>query len=163
MTKQDNFVPKDSVPLPPANADVLTTACDYCTVACGYKVYRWPVGKEGGAKASQNALKADFPHQAMMGAWVSPAMHNVVTFKGKPHHVVVVPDKDATVVNVGGNHSIRGGTLAEKCYNPGNRTRERLQHPMIRLNGQLTTVSWDLATEVMADISKYIIAKYGEH
>lgn len=163
MSNQDNYTPKDFVPLPPKDADVLTTACDYCTVACGYKVYRWPVGKEGGAKASQNALKVDFPHQTMMGAWVSPVQHNVVSFQGKQHHVVVVPDKEATVVNPGGNHSIRGGTLAEKCFNPGNRTRERLMHPMIRVNGQLTPVSWDLATEVMADISKYILAKYGEH
>lgn len=163
MSKIEDYIAKDFVPLPPKNADVLTTACDYCTVACGYKVYRWPVGKDGGSKASENAIKADFPHQNMLGAWVSPAQHNVVSFKGKPHHVVVVPDKDATVVNPGGNHSIRGGTLAEKCFNPGNRTRERLQYPMIRVNGKLTRVSWDLATEVMADISKYIIAKYGEH
>jgi len=163
MSHHDKYTAPNSVPLPPADAEMFTTACDYCTVACGYKVYRWPVGKDGGAKASQNALKSDFPHQAMMGAWVSPSQHNVVNVNGRPHHVVVVPDKDATVVNVGGNHSIRGGTLAEKCFNPDNRTRERLQYPMIRLNGTLTQVSWNLATDVMADISKYIIAKYGEH
>ncbi len=163
MSKPDEYLSSNSVPLPPQDADVLTTACDYCTVACGYKVYRWPVGKEGGAKASENALGADFPHQMMMGAWASPAQHNVVSYRDQPHHVVVIADKDATVVNPGGNHSIRGGTLAEKCYNPSNRTRERLQHPMIRVNGKLTPVSWDLATEVMADISQYIIAKYGEH
>lgn len=163
MSNDEKYTAKNFVPLPPKDADVFTTACDYCTVACGYKVYRWPMGKEGGAKAAQNAFKTDFPHQTMLGGWVSPAQHNVVSFKGKPHHVVVVPDREATVVNVGGNHSIRGGTLAEKCYNPENRTRERLQQPMIRVNGKLTPVSWDLATEVMADISKYIIAKYGEH
>jgi len=163
MKKQIGNIEMDRVPLPPRDADVFTTACDYCTVACGYKVYRWPVGRQGGQSASQNALKADFPQKSIMGAWVSPHQHNVVTHNGKPHHVVVVPDKDATVVNVGGNHSIRGGTLAEKCYNPDNRTRERLQRPMIRVNGKLTPVSWDLATEAMADISQYIIAKYGEH
>ena len=47
------YVNKDSVPLPPPDADVLTTACDYCVVACGYKVYRWPVGKAGGPKAEE--------------------------------------------------------------------------------------------------------------
>jgi len=57
MNKQDKYVAKDFVPLPPNDADVLTTACDYCTVACGYKVYRWPVGKDGGSNAAQNALK----------------------------------------------------------------------------------------------------------
>ena len=155
--------PEDHIPLPPSDADVFTTACDYCTVACGYKVYRWPTGKQGGMAAKDNAFKVDFPHQQMFGAWVSPSQHNVVNYKGRPHHVVVVPDKDATVVNNGGNHSIRGGTLAQKCYNPSNRTSERLLYPMIRVRGTLMPVSWDLATGVMADISKYIIAKYGEH
>ena len=92
-----------------------------------------------------------------MTSWVSPAQYNVVTHKGQKHHVIVVPDKDATVVNVGGNHSIRGGTLGQKCYNPDTATRERLTSPMIRVNGKLTPVSWDLATEAMADISKYIL------
>lgn len=163
MSKNDKHIAFDRIPLPPKDAEVLTTACDYCTIACGYKVYRWPVGKEGGPQASQNALKADFPHQAMMTSWVSPAQYNVVTHKGQKHHVIVVPDKDATVVNVGGNHSIRGGTLGQKCYNPDTATRERLTSPMIRVNGKLTPVSWDLATEAMADISKYILAKHGEH
>jgi len=161
--KPDSMIVPDQVPLPPKNAEVFTTACDYCTVACGYKVYRWPVGKDGGARASENALKADFPHRTMMGPWVNPNQHNVISHKGKPHHVVIVPDRDATVVNPGGNHSIRGGTLAQKCFNPDKKTRDRLQHPMIRVNGKLTPVSWDLATDVMADISKYILSKYGEH
>ncbi|MEW6514620.1 MAG: arsenate reductase (azurin) large subunit [Pseudomonadota bacterium] len=163
MSKNERYIAADHIPLPPKDAEVFTTACDYCTIACGYKVYRWPVGKEGGPAAGQNALKADFPHQNMMTAWVSPAQYNVVSHKGKPHNVIVVPDKDATVVNVGGNHSIRGGTLGQKCFNPNNKTSERLQHPMIRVNGKLTPVSWDLATEAMADISKYVLAKYGEH
>ncbi|WP_127477732.1 arsenate reductase (azurin) large subunit [Sulfurivermis fontis] len=153
----------EQVPLPPKNADVLTTACDYCTIACGYKVYRWPVGKDGGMKASQNAYGVDFPTGQMMGKWASPSQHNIVSHNGKPHHVVVIPDFDTKAVNMGGNHSIRGGTIAQKCFNPENRTRERLQHPMIRVNGKLTPVSWDLATDVMADISKYVIKKHGEH
>ena len=37
------YIPETNVPLPPKNAEVITTACDYCIVACGYKVYRWPV------------------------------------------------------------------------------------------------------------------------
>ncbi|MBN8477888.1 MAG: arsenate reductase (azurin) large subunit [Burkholderiales bacterium] len=155
---------KDYVPLPPKNAEVFTTACDYCTVACGYKVYRWPVGREGGQQASQNAVGVDFPNALMnSAAWVSPSQHNIVRHQGRPHHVVVIPDRDSKVVNVGGNHSVRGGTLAQKCYNPDNRTSERLLYPMIRVRGTLMPVSWDLATEVMADISKYVIAKYGEH
>lgn len=163
MSNENVFTPQDQVPLPPRDAAVFTTACDYCTVACGYKVYRWPTGRDGAPTAAGNALKSDFPHQNIMGAWASPAQHNIVQFQGKPHHVLVVPDRDAKVVNVGGNHSIRGGTLAQKCYNPATKTRERLSSPMIRVNGVLTPVSWDLATDVMADISKYVLAKFGEH
>ncbi len=154
---------KDHVPLPPKNAEVLTTACDYCTVACGYKVYRWPVGREGGASADENALGVDFPSDRFMGPWISPSQHNIVRYRGKPHHVAVIPDWETKAVNPSGTHSIRGGTLAQKCYNPENRTSERLLYPMIRVRGTLMPVSWDLATEVMADISKYILEKYGEH
>ncbi|MCF8167174.1 MAG: hypothetical protein K9K38_06980 [Rhodoferax sp.] len=68
----------------------------------------------------------------------------MVSYEGKKHHVVVVPDEDATVVNMGGNHSIRGGTLAEKCFNPENRTRERLQTPMIRVAGSMVPWSYHM-------------------
>ena len=72
------YVPEDSVPLPPKHADQLTTACDYCIVACGYRVYRWPVGSgDGGLTAAENALGVDFPTHALQ-AWVAPAQHNVV-------------------------------------------------------------------------------------
>lgn len=163
ITNPFGVATRESVPLPPKDADVLTTACDYCTIACGYKIYRWPVGREGGAEAGNNAYGVDFPHGQIYGAWASPSQHNIVSHNGKPHHVIVVADRDTTAVNPQGNHSIRGGTIAQKCFNPTNRTRERLQHPMIRVNGKLEPVSWDLATDVMTDISKYILAKYGEH
>ncbi len=32
------FQPEDRVPLPPKDAEVLTTCCDYCVMACGYKI-----------------------------------------------------------------------------------------------------------------------------
>ena len=37
------YIPENDIPLPPKDAEVISTACDYCIVACGYKVYRWPV------------------------------------------------------------------------------------------------------------------------
>ncbi len=153
---------KDSVPLPPKNAEVLTTACDYCIVACGYKIYRWPVGREGGPKASQNALGVDYPVAPMSGKWISPNMHNVVSHNGRPHNVVVMPDGDATVVNIGGGHSVRGGALAQKCYNPTTPTRDRLKSPMIRVYDTLMPVDWDTALDVAAELSTYVIDKYGE-
>ena len=56
-----DYIPETNVPLPPKDAEVLSTACDYCIVACGLKVYRWPVaggrngGRNGGPKADENA------------------------------------------------------------------------------------------------------------
>ncbi len=157
------YLPEDRVPLPPADAKVSTTACDYCIVACGYKVYTWPLGKEGGPKAAQNALKVNFPAGVSTGKWISPNMHNVVYVDGRPHHVIVVPDGDAKVVNVGGNHSIRGGALAQKCYNPNKPSQERLLHPMMRVRGTLQPISWETAFEIMAGVSRHVLDRHGEH
>ncbi len=68
--------------LPPRHADIITTACDYCVVACGYKVYRWPVSSPpGGAKADQNAFGLDFPTSTLQ-LWVAPQQHNIVQHNG---------------------------------------------------------------------------------
>jgi arsenite oxidase large subunit len=158
----DKYVPQDSVPLPPPDANVHTTACDYCIVACGYNAYTWPVsGESGGPAADENAFGVDFP-SSVLGAWVSPNQHNIVSVDGEPHHVVIVPDFNSAVVNKGGNHSIRGGTLALKPYNPDTPTRDRLLYPQIRVNGELTRVDWDTALDVMAAVSKYVLANHGE-
>ncbi|MBQ37167.1 MAG: arsenite oxidase large subunit, partial [Gemmatimonadaceae bacterium] len=154
---------EDRIPLPPTDADVLTTACDYCIVACGYKIYRWPVGTEGGPKASENALACDFPRAIMQGNWISPNMHNIVQHEGRDHHVVIVGDGDTEVVNVGGDHSIRGGTIAKKCYNPKTPTKDRLQTPLLRVNGELVPISWDQATDIFAGVSQHVIDKHGAH
>ncbi|MFQ5434839.1 MAG: arsenate reductase (azurin) large subunit [Anaerolineae bacterium] len=158
----DKYTPLDNIPLPPPTANVHTTACDYCIVACGYKAYTWPIdGENGGPQAEENALGRSFP-STTLGAWVSPNQHNIVSVDNKPHHVLVLPDFESTVVNVGGNHSIRGGTLALKCFNENAPTRDRLQYPQIRVNGELTRVDWDTATDVMAAVSKHVLANYGE-
>ena len=158
------YIPEEKVPLPPKGADVLTTACDYCVVACGYKVYRWPVagGKQGGSKASQNAFNADFPVEPL-GPWVAPNQHNIVLHKGQPHHVVIIPDKEAKFVNPDGDSSIRGGAIAQKCYNPQTPTRDRLKMPLMRIYGVLMPVPWDFALEAAAEIGKYVIAKHGSN
>ncbi|MFQ5742916.1 MAG: molybdopterin-dependent oxidoreductase, partial [Acidobacteriota bacterium] len=153
---------KDRVPLPPPDAKVVTTACDYCVVGCGYKAYVWPDGKEGGPRAHENAFGIDFPAPALSGRWVSPNQHNFCLVGGKKHHVVVLPDGDATVVNRGGNHSIRGGCLALKVYNPEGPTEDRLQHPLLRVKGELTPISWDLAFDIMAAVSRHVIDTFGE-
>jgi len=154
------YTPTDRVPLPPRDAEVLTTACDYCIVACGYKVYRWPLGKEGGPKAIQNAFGIDFP-VATLQEWVSPTQHNVVMHQGRQHNVIVLPDKQTKAVNFNGDSSIRGGTIAQKCYNPSTPTKDRLQAPLMRIYDTLMPVSWDLALDVAAEVGKHVIAKHG--
>ncbi|MBI2900606.1 MAG: hypothetical protein HYY17_10500, partial [Planctomycetes bacterium] len=74
--KTQDYKPQDRVPLPPPDAKVYTTACDYCIVACGYRVYVWPEGREGGPKARDNALGIDFPVPPLSGFWMSPNQHS---------------------------------------------------------------------------------------
>ncbi len=148
--------------LPPRNAKVTTTACDYCVVGCGYKVYTWPVGTSGGSSASENALGVDFPVAVLSGKWISPNMQNIVMIRQAPHHVLVIPDSDTRVVNVGGDHSVRGGTLSQKLYNAGKPTKDRLQHPQIRVDDRLFPIPWDDALNLVADLSRYVLDKYSE-
>ncbi|MEM8596967.1 MAG: arsenate reductase (azurin) large subunit, partial [Pseudomonadota bacterium] len=156
------YVPEESVPLPPPDAEVLSTACDYCIVACGYKVYRWPVrgGRNGGPAAADNAFGEDFP-VSPLGPWIAPNMHNLVLHNGEPHHIVIIPDKDTEFVNYSGNSSIRGGALAQKVYNPQTPTRDRLTSPMVRMFGVLMPVTWDFALDIAAEVGNYVLEKHG--
>ncbi len=150
-----------TVPLPPADAKVVTTACDYCVVGCGYKAYVWPEGLEGGSQAAENALGVDYPVDVASGQWISPNEHGHCMVDGERHHLVVLPDPDATVVNPGGNHSIRGGCLAKKPWDPKGETRDRLKSPMLRVDGTLQPISWTDAIEILAEISQYVLDHHG--
>jgi len=155
------YLPEDKAPLPPKHAEILTTCCDYCVVACGYKVYRWPVGSgEGGTKASENAFNTDFPSNALQD-WVAPAQHNIVMHDSAPHNVVITPDKDTKAVNVNGDSSMRGGLIAQKCYNPKTPTRDRLSMPLLRINGTLQPVPWDFALDIAAKVGNHVIKEHG--
>ncbi|MFV2033743.1 MAG: molybdopterin-dependent oxidoreductase, partial [Halocynthiibacter sp.] len=157
------YIPEQNLPLPPPDAEVITTACDYCIVACGYKVYRWPVAgdKNGGPKAEQNAFGEDFPVE-VLGSWVAPNQHNIVLHEDQPNHVVILPDKDTKAVNLNGDSSVRGGCIAQKCYNPQKPTRDRLSSPMMRIYGILQPVPWDFALDVAAEVAQHVISKHGE-
>ncbi len=151
-----------SVPLPPVDARVVTTACEYCPVACGYKAFIWPLGADGGPAASENALGVDLPTGPLSGRWVSPSMHTVVDIDDRAHNVIILPDPDADVVNVGGNHSVRGGTLAMKLFRQDGPTGDRLQHPLLRVNGTLQPIPWDAAIDIVAEMIGHTVAQYGE-
>ena len=152
---------KDLIPLPPPDAEEISTACDYCSIGCGYRVYRWPVGKNGGPRQNENALNINFPAAGLSGNWISPAMHNVIKHNGMDHNIVVLPDPAMSVVNIEGDHSIRGGALAQKLYNPNSPTRDRLKKPMIRINGKLREIEWNDAINIFASLSQYAIDKFG--
>lgn len=154
------YIPDQDSPLPPVSAEILTTACDYCVVACGYKVYRWPVGLSGGPLAHQNAFGIDFPSYALQ-AWVAPTQHNIVSHNGQPHHIVIIPDKETDVVNKKGDSSLRGGTIAQKVYNPNRATKDRLKHPLMRIDGRLQKVSWEFALDIAAAVNQYAIECFG--
>lgn len=156
------YIPEDRVPLPPPNAKVFTTACDYCIVGCGYKAYRWPLGTEGGPKGKDNAFGVDFPTDALSGFWPGTNNHNVVMVNGMPHNVMVLADGDIGAVNLGGDHSIRGGAIAQKCYNPQKPTGDRLKRPMVRIFDTLMPVSWDFALDIAAELSQYVLDNYAE-
>lgn len=149
------------VPLPPADAKVVTTACDYCIVACGYRVYTWPDGTEGGADANDNALGVDFPVEQLSGQWISPNQHSKCIVDGKKHNVAIIADAESDVVNTNGNHSVRGGCLAKKVFSPDGLTKDRLSQPQMRIGGKLQPVSWELALDVMAELSQHILKKFG--
>ncbi|MEZ6151857.1 MAG: arsenate reductase (azurin) large subunit [Pirellulaceae bacterium] len=159
MADKNNISP--IVPLPPTDAKVHTTACDYCVVGCGYKVYTWPLGTSGGTQADENALAMDYPTYEFSGQWISPNAHSQCVVDGQEHHVAVIADSDLSVVNKDGNHSVRGGCLAKKVYAPQGPTSDRLKQPMMRIGGKLQAVSWELAVDVMAEVSQYIIDKFG--
>ncbi len=141
---------------------MVTTACEYCPVACGYKAYIWPQGTDGGPAAGENALGVDFPVGPLTGRWPSPNMHTVVTIDQRLHNVLLLPDPDADVVNVAGNHSVRGGTLALKLYRSDGLTRDRLQQPLLRVNGTLQPIPWEAAIGIIATMIEHVVADYGE-
>jgi len=151
-----------TVPVPPPNAAVHTTCCEYCPVACGYRVYTWPVGHEGGQAASDNALGVDYPQAALTGGWPTENMHNVTVIDGRQHNVLIVPDATTQAVNIGGTHSVRGGAIAQKIWSPTGRTADRLQRPLLRVNGQLVPISWDMALDLVADLSTYVLQEWDE-
>ena len=73
------------VPIPPVDAERRNTVCQFCIVGCGYRVYKWPEGREGGPAPRDNALGLDLREPLPPNsAWIAPAMHRVITERGRP-------------------------------------------------------------------------------
>ena len=137
------------------------TVCQFCIVGCGYRVYKWPLGQEGGPKPSENALGADFTRpQPAFGAWISPNMHSVVSDRdGSRHHVVIIPDADCRVND--GLASVRGGGLAQTLYAPDRPTRARLSSPLLDEGEGFRRAGWDEAVDLGARVIKAVLDRWG--
>lgn len=154
-------MPVARTPIPPANAQALDTVCQFCIVGCGYKVYKWPEGADGGPSPSQNAFAADLSgQQPPDGPWVAPSMHTVVTeHDGRRYNVVIAPDDDCHVNS--GLSSVRGGGLAATLYAPDRPTRARLSTPLLREGARHEATSWDEAVETGARVVKAVMDRWG--
>ncbi len=149
------------VPLPPKTAKTFRTVCQFCIVGCGYKVFKWPEGKDGGPTPGANALGVDFREpQGPDGTWISPNMHTVVTDKdGSRHSVAIVADKDCQVNS--GMASVRGGGLAQTLFAPDRETRARLAKPQLLGATGHTDATWDEAVDLGARVIKAVIDRWG--
>jgi arsenite oxidase large subunit len=154
------FLGQDELPVPPRSAKVHTSACQYCNVGCGYKIYTWPVADTPKSHASGGP----FPI-GPLGDWISPAMVTRARVDGKDSYVAVVPDPDC-IVNKG-DHSPRGGTNALTVYttrkHPLTNPQERHLYPQVRdrRGGKLRRVSWTEALDRVADAIKTALDKRG--
>jgi arsenite oxidase large subunit len=143
------FLGQDQLPVPPRSAKVHTSACQYCNVGCGYKIYTWPV---------RDTPERTSKPEGALGDWVAPTFVTRARVDGKDSYVAVVPDKDC-IVNKG-DHSPRGGTNALTVYttrrHPLANATERHLYPQVRdsRGGPLRRVSWNEALDRVADAIK---------
>ena len=149
------------VPVPPADAERRNTVCQFCIVGCGYRVFKWPEGREGGLEPRENALGLDLreplpPHSD----WIAPSMHRIVTERdGRRFHVAIVPDSKCSVNH--GLSSVRGAGLAQTLYAPDQETKARLHVPMVLGPQRHERVSWEEAVDLGARIVKAVIDRWG--
>jgi arsenite oxidase large subunit len=149
------------VPLPPPDCEKFQTVCQFCIVGCGYRVFKWPVGKDGGPTPERNAFGADFRRaQPANGDWISPLMHTVVTERdGRRHNIAIVADRECSVN--GGLASVRGGGLAQTLYAPDRPTRVRLKKPLLASRDGLVEIGWNEAVDLGARVVKAVIDRWG--
>ena len=150
-----------SVPLPPRDAKTFTTVCQFCIVGCGYRVYKWPEGRDGGTAPDKNAFGIDLgKQQPVDGVWIAPSNHTVITEKdGKRYNIAIVSDDDCRVNS--GMASVRGGGMATAVYAPDKPTKTRLKTPLIHTGKGHEAISWDEAGDLGAAVIKAVIDRWG--
>jgi len=153
----------DRLPIPTKDARVQSVVCHYCIVGCGYHAISWPVDKQGGTAASENAFGTDLTQQqgAEADAWYSPSMYNIVKQDGRDVHLVIKPDKDCVVNS--GLASIRGARMGENSYSTVTGTQNRrLTDPLVWRYGDLKPTSWDDAIGLVAEVTRRVVEAQGE-
>ena len=157
-----SFTPQDQVPLPPPDADVITTCCDYCIVACGYKVYRWPAdGPNGGPKRKENALGLNFPLRPGQGGWVGPNQFTQLTGKA---NCTISPW--CPITRPGWSMSWRT-QRSRRLYRAESLQPEQTdQRPPAKTDGadqrQADPGKLDFAMDIAAEVGLHAIRKHGE-
>ena len=149
------------VPIPPADAERRNTVCQFCIVGCGYRVLKWPEGREGGAAPEENALGLDLREPLPPNSdWIAPSMHRVVTERdGRRFHVAILPDGTCSVNH--GLASVRGAGLAQTLYAPDQETKARLHVPMILGPRRHERTSWEEAVDLGARVVKAVMDRWG--
>jgi arsenite oxidase large subunit len=153
----------DRLPIPPRDARVHNVTCHFCIVGCGYRAYSWPVNRQGGNAASQNAFGVNLGEQQgpETTAWFSPSMYNIVRQDGQDVHLVIKPDADCVVNS--GLGSIRGARMAELSYSATTGTlAARLTDPTVWRYGALSPTSWEDATALVAEVTRRVVEEQGE-
>ena len=149
------------VPIPPADAERRNTVCQFCIVGCGYRVLKWPEGREGGAAPEENALGLDLREPLPPNSdWIAPSMHRVITERdGRRFHVAILPDGKCSVNH--GLASVRGAGLAQTLYAPDQETKARLHVPMILGPQRHERMRWEEAVDLGARIVKAVMDRWG--
>lgn len=152
---------QDRITLPPVGAQRTDMTCHFCIVGCGYHVYKWPEGTEGGRAPAENALGLDFRKQLpTLTVAPRPAMTNIVTDRnGSRHNIMIIPDQNCVVNN--GLNSTRGSKMASYMYNANSFTRDRLLNPRLYIGNQWVDTDWDSAMRIYAGVVKRTLDKDG--
>lgn len=153
--------PVAPIPLPPLDAQRFETVCQFCIVGCGYKVFKWPVGRDGGPQAEGNALGLDLRQPLPAFAdWIAPLMHSIVSDRdGRRFNVVIMPDRECQVNE--GLSSVRGGGQAQTLFAPDRATKARLSSPLISRGGGPVPLSWEAAVDLGARVIKAVMDRWG--
>ncbi len=141
------------LPLPPPSAQRSALVCHHCIVGCGYHVYRWPFGSEGGPAPHENALGLDFRQQlpALAGAPVASMYGAITNHDGAQFHTLTLPDRECLVNR--GLYSTRGGQHGALLYAAEAPTAVRLHHPERLYDEGRIAISWEQAFDLFGRVA----------